>query len=252
MALCLIPSLTWGLIFESDKMEDALPHVQEETWVLIDADNTLIESEMHMGSPQWMKYMRMKIRSIGFDKETGEEALYKFWRFVQHFVPVRLVDPHAVEVIEQLASSNVVTVILTARDPVEMPHTERQMASVGISIPTILLPENTSMPFEGEVSLFENGVIYCGEHTKSQALRAFMQKMGKTPKKVILIDDKREQVHGLAKTMEEMGIEFVGIRFSRADERVRSFNPTIAEVQYCLLPRIVSDEEAEELLSTIN
>ncbi|MBS0605146.1 MAG: DUF2608 domain-containing protein [Verrucomicrobia bacterium] len=247
-ALCLIPSLIWGVIIESDKMEAILPHVEEETWVLIDVDNTLIESSLHMGSAQWREHIRKKARSAGFDKAGTEAVLDKFWLFVQPFIPVRLVDPHAVDLIEGLRSSETVVIVLTARDSYESDHTQKQLASVGVSINNSAFPESAVLQSDA-ISVYEKGVIYCGDNTKSQALLAFMERTGRIPKKVVFIDDKEDQIRGLEKTLEAMGVEFVGIRFSGADERVRSFDPDIADLQFSRLPRIVSDEEAKKLLS---
>src|ERR1043165_239465 len=120
--LCLIPSLIWGLVFESGRLEDLLPHATSETWVLIDADNTLFESALHLGSSQWRKHIRRKALKEGFSVKEAESILDQFWLFVQPFVPVRSVDPKAPSLIDHLQQSKIPVLILTARDPVEQNH----------------------------------------------------------------------------------------------------------------------------------
>lgn len=246
-SLLLVPSLIWGMVFESERMEDVIPHVGEETWVFLDMDNTLIESCQHLGSAQWRSHIRKKAYNCGYSNEETELALDKFWFFVQQFVSVRLVDPHSVSVIEQLKESNTRVFSLTARDAIESVHTQKQLSSVGISLSSNPLPQSVTLPAD-RLALLEQGVIYCGENTKSEALVAFFKEMGRTPKKVILVDDKLDQIEELEKTVEAMGIEFVGIRFNAADKRVLSFDGDIADVQFSYLPKIVTDEDADEML----
>jgi len=74
------------------------------------------------------------------------------------------------------------------------------------------------------------------------------QAIGQMPKKVVFVDDRWDQVENLAEALERLGIEFVGIRFSRADDRVKAFDPAIADLQFSRLPKIISDEEAKEAL----
>jgi hypothetical protein len=46
-----------------------------------------------------------------------------------------------------------------------------------------------------------------------------------------------------------MGVECIGIRFSGADLRVKAFDPHIADMQFSLLPQIISDEEVMQRLA---
>jgi Protein of unknown function (DUF2608) len=48
--------------------------------------------------------------------------------------------------------------------------------------------------------------------------------------------------------VESLGIDYVGIRYGKADERVKSFDPKIADVQLEHFHKILSDEEALHLL----
>jgi FMN phosphatase YigB (HAD superfamily) len=170
--LCLLPSLIWGVVFESNQMEDALPYVEGGTWVLIDVDNTLIEST----------------------------------------------------------------------------HTQKQIGSGAVDL-TNDFPKRFSLPVP-HPGLYERGVIYCGDNPKEEALIAFFQETGCMPEKVIFIDDRPDQVEKLEVRLEKLGIEFVGIRFSGADERVKAFDPAVADLQFSRLPTIISDDEAKKSLDS--
>jgi FMN phosphatase YigB (HAD superfamily) len=246
-ALCLIPSLIWGVTFESNRMEDALPYVGKETWVLIDVDNTLIESSVHLGSAQWRSHIRKKVQDAGYNALECEAILDRFWLFVQPFIPVRLVDPKAPVFIQNIQMAKIPVLALTAREPIELAHTQKQLDSVGVNLINDF-PESFSLPSAYPGS-YERGVIYCGENAKEEALVAFFQEAGLTPKKVIFIDDRWDQVIKLEVELEKLGIEFVGIRFSGADQRVKAFDPAVADLQFSRLPQVVSDEEAIKILS---
>jgi hypothetical protein len=145
-----------------------------------------------------------------------------------------------------LQNSRVPVLILTARDPIEQRHTQKQIDSIQLHLSNDFPEKFTfSSPHPG---LYERGVIYCGDNPKEEALFSFFQYTGRRPKKIIFVDDKQEQVKKVESGVENLGIEFVGIRFSGADERVRSFNPEVADLQFSHLPKIVSDEEAKSLL----
>jgi FMN phosphatase YigB (HAD superfamily) len=250
LSLCLVPSLIWGKIFESARMEDLLPYATPETWVFIDADNTLFESTVHLGSSQWRDHIRKKAIAEGYTTKEAEEILDQFWLFVQPFIPVRSVDPKAPALIERLQKSNISVFVLTAREPIEQKHTQKQIDSIQVHLLSDL-PEKFELP-SPQPSLYENGVIYCGDNSKINVLTAFFQQVGKMPKKIIFVDDRGEQVRKVERGAEKLGIEFVGIRFSGADERVRSFDGQVADIQFCMLPKIMSDEEADNLLHFVN
>lgn len=246
-ALCLIPSLIWGTTFESNQMQDVLSHVQEETWVLIDVDNTLIESSVDLGSAQWREHIRKKAKDAGFGKEESEAILDQFWMFVQPLIPVQSVDPKTPALLHTLRQSKVPVLALTARDCEEFKHTQKQLNSAGISLECdfpVQLSLQTDFP-----ALFEKGVIYCGENTKGEVIAAFFEAAGQKPRKIIFVDDRWEQIKIVEAEVESLSIEFIGIRFSGADEHVKAFDPVVADLQFSQLPKIVSNEEAKEILS---
>lgn len=248
--LCLIPVLLFGQIIESSKIRDVMSHVEEDTWVIIDVDNTLIESSVQFGSPQWREHIHKKARNLGYDKQGAEAVLDQFWFFVQPFVPMRLVDPDTAQVVQELQKSHISVLALTAREPLEASHTSAQLDAVEVSLQTPLFPELLKLSSD-HPALLHKGVIYCGDNTKSEALMAFFNAVGRMPKKIVFIDDKLAQVTELQKTVEEVGIEFVGIRFSATDQRYQSFDGDVADLQFSFLPKIIPDEEARDMLDKI-
>ena len=77
---------------------------------------------------------------------------------------------------------------------------------------------------------------------------AYLKKLDKMPKQIVMIDDKMSHVKNIAETLEPLGISFIGIRYGGADEKVKAFNPKIAEIQLEHFQKILSDEQALHLM----
>lgn len=242
--VCLIPAFIFGEIVESNRMDSVLNYADSDTWVLFDVDNTLIESSMQMGSAQWREHILLKARAAGYDEEGAQGVVDLLWFVSQQFVPVKAVDEQTPDVLEKLKKSNIIALALTARDEVENDHTQLQLNSAGIDLQNDAF--DSSMLFGPEnSSLYENGVIYCGDNSKDVALLAFIQALGRMPKKIVLVDDRLSHLEAIEKALVDLGIEFIGIRFGGADERVKAFDGLIADIQWATLPIVVSDEEAK-------
>src|SRR5581483_3453867 len=99
------------------------------------------------------------------------------------------------------------------------------------------LPNNT---------LYDRGILFGSPHKKkSEVLFTFLGKHSFHPECILFIDDKLHHVEDLARACEEKGIEYYGIRFSAADDHVKSFDADLAEIQWRAFPTILTDEEAE-------
>ncbi|MBA3238763.1 MAG: DUF2608 domain-containing protein [Parachlamydiaceae bacterium] len=69
------------------------------------------------------------------------------------------------------------------------------------------------------------------------------------PQKVLFVDDKLNHVQSLEGPLAELNIDYIGVRYSKADERVQEFDAQIADLQMKHFLKFISDEEAREMLS---
>jgi len=69
---------------------------------------------------------------------------------------------------------------------------------------------------------------------------------------VVFINDKATHLKDVGDAVECLGIPFIGLRYTYSDTRVNSYRPEIADIQWekSTFNRILSDEEAEDLLET--
>ncbi len=161
-------------IIETKCMREVASYVTPKTWIILDVDNTTIESAIQLGTAQWRTHFRQNCRKAGLSKEKTEETLELAWRFVQSLCPVQLVDSETPAILSQLSQKNVQVLFLTARDPLEKETTIRQLESVGISLDGDLLFPKDSFYFANN-SLYDHQVIYCGDTKKEHAFPHFFK-----------------------------------------------------------------------------
>lgn len=250
--LLTVPSLIMGANLETNSLISVLDYVKEDTLFIVDIDNTLIESSQHVGSIQWGDYLAEEYAKEG--GKTYEEVDYfvsDYWCRVQPYIKVRCVDQNTPELFKKLHEKGITVLGLTARRPNEIDYTLQQLASVDIEMTQqILNTFRLDLSFQdGEPCLYDKGILFCTPaHKKSAVLKAFLNQIGYLPKRIIFIDDKLSHVVDLERFAKELDAEYLGIRFSGADGRVKTFNPEVANLQYEFLPALISDEVAEELV----
>lgn len=250
-ALLLMPVSLLGTLMEVDHFEEILPVVDSSTLVLIDLDNTLFEGELMLGSAPWRSYFRKKMQSLSIPEEKQEQMMAVYWDFLQQVVPVRLVDPQASFIIDQLRDEGILVFGFTARDKREMGHTTNQLKALGIhftpfSAPLFDQPENDAA--------FENGVVYCGDFAKTEALAILLNYLQLfdsccAPETVLVMDDHEYHILSLDPIVTAFRLKYIGVRFSGADARTAQYNPAVVEYQWQHLPLLISDTEAETALN---
>jgi hypothetical protein len=252
-AVCVLaPIPLLSTIIESDRIAALQPYAESDTLIFCDIDNTLFESAVQVGSIQWSGYMTKKAEKAGYSANEADEVSDKFWIFAQLFVPVRYVDPETPHVLLALKRAGIRIFGLTARYPIEVGSTKRQLSSLDIDLRSPYYPEDFSVLPLPHPSVYDEGVIYCGSNEKSAALVAFLRKANFFPKRIVFIDDRLHHVKDLERVVTDMGIEFVGIRFSGADAHVKAFDSNIAELQWSHLPEIISDQEASHRIEALS
>jgi hypothetical protein len=168
---------------------------------------------------------------------------------VMAFSQMQLVDPAIPDLLHNMQKSQVPMIGLTKRAPVLATRTLEQLVPLRISF-------SHTANFDGQVVFeelnrteFREGIIFVAQGIdKGAALLAYLHKLEKMPSQIVAIDDKLSHIRDIAGTIEPLGIPFIGIRYAGADEKVRRFNPKIADVQLEHFRRILSDEQALHLM----
>ena len=66
-------------IIESKSICDLIKHIDKETFVLLDIDDTLIKSSRFLGSSQCEEYMIKSFLNAGFDKKQSIDKEEELW-----------------------------------------------------------------------------------------------------------------------------------------------------------------------------
>lgn len=232
-------------ILELDSFEDILKHVSHNTLVLCDIDNTLIEAQQHLGSVQWGDRYAETLIASGTSLAEAELIINDLWFDMLPTIPMRLVDPQGPQVLTQMKAFGAVVIGLTARRPKEAALTHPQLERFGIQFSQ---PLPAHIPLHPQLH-YENGIIFSGEFDKkSEALLKILHHFERPPQRILFIDDKLDNVIDLETAVTNLKIEYIGIRFSKADQRVREYNQDVVDIQWKCLPQFISDEHAHSIL----
>lgn len=245
LILNTVPALLFASIHELDSFSDIDKYVDKETWVICDLDNTLMETTRQLGSTQWADYLTKQLIDSGKSHQETLEIESSIWQKVQPHIAVRPVDPSAPDTIQKWQHNKIVVLGLTARDPNEIQYTHDQLHSIKIDLNKGFLKQNRITLLMKKSAIYDKGIIFCSVHnSKGVTLKHFLYKIGYQPKRIVFIDDKWSHVKDLEKAFHGTNIEYIGVRFSRADDRVKAFHPEHAAIQYQALPQFLSDEDA--------
>ena len=81
---------------------------------------------------------------------------------------------------------------------------------------------------------YRDGIIFCegGINDKGVVLFRILELAGFKPKKIVFVDDKYGHLVSLEQECVERNIPFVGIRYSRFDDKVKLLDPKAVEQEY--------------------
>lgn len=234
-------------IIEAESIEEMVKHISHaDTLVVCDLDNTLIETTIHFGSVQWGEdFIRKLVLGGKSQAEAEEEVKYRWFSILPH-IPMRLIETKTPKVLQDIHQKGIPVFGLTARFPEEVSYTLQRLRQFDLNFNKNYLNCELSLK---HAARFEEGILFCGtKNRKSDALLHFLQQNDLQPRKIIFVDDKLHHLEDLANSLTRTPIEYVGIRFSGSDKRVKGFNAALATIQEKFFPQFISDVMAQEIL----
>ena len=224
-------------IIESPTINVVHEHVKaQDTLVLFDLDETVFEVPGQYVNDFWFTQMVAHAHSLGHTGgEQFEAVTPHYFKRMGEAPPVVPVEAHTAEVIRSLQEKNIPVMGFTARSTEMISSTMQQLSSIGVDFSkTSIMPHNISFPLT-KIAKLHDGVMFCsGLNPKGDALKALLNATTFKPKKIVFIDDKEKNLTTVMKAATDLGIEFIGIRYSGLDEKMKQF---------------VLDEESKALLA---
>lgn len=253
LTLIALPLCLTAEIYEIQSIEelyDFLPDDPDpDLLIIFDIDNTLIEPVQELGTDQWF-YSRLKDHlHNGHDGRAALDKAIREWTAVLNISKMKLVESAAEVIVRDLQKSGYHVMGMTTRGLGMATLTIEQLQHLGIDL-SLHAPheEDFLMRNEGTI-LYRKGILFTSGTHKGEALHRFFDTIDYPAMDVMFINDKLNHLTPVEEMCLREEIGFYGLRYGKTDERVKNFNRDIADVQFKHFGKILSDDEAKELLS---
>lgn len=243
-----------ALITDTNDFSHMFSYHQEDVLYVFDLDNTLIEPAQHLGSCEWFSHhLNHLMENKGLHKQEALSETTSLYIEVQNKTSIRPVDASALELLASMKKKKASMIGLTKRDPRLANRTLEQLAHLQIEFSSTSPIKDGFVVEELGGTLFHEGILFVGQGIeKGPALLSYLKKLKKMPKRIVAIDDRLNHIENIGAAVESIGIDYVGVRYGKTDEKVKTFNPQIANVQLKHFQKILSDEQALHLLKLEN
>lgn len=249
LAFLLCAPLARAEIRETSSMAEALSYAGPNTLVVLDLDNTVMETAQMLGSDPFFGLLVDAAHGLGIQGDDAIQWALERNGLVQPESRVRPVEAQTPEWIQELQARGVRVMGLTSRPGLWAHRTIRQVESLGISLRvTAPIIESSALP-SGQM---QEGIFFLNPgKAKGPAMIEFLHLLGSSPESIVFVDDKASHTKSMEAALSSSTIPHTSFRYGAADERVRAFNPEIARCQWNLFlgsQVFVSDQDALEAI----
>ena len=245
---CMISSITFAEIIETDSIYEAIGNAKPGDLVLLDLDNTVFQLKHMAGTDQWFEHFLKEARNFTDLASLAHETTRSIFIEIHNLTNVHPVEEETPSLIYELQKNNVLAIALTARPLRYLNMTLRQLKELDIDFTRSPIPDVPNQL--SDLAMFHEGVIFTGGSHKGEALTYFLDFARMRPDRVIMVDDKAKNLDDIGYSMNQRKIPTELWRYNRTDADIESFDPHIAKIQVDHLHtgRVISDHEARLLL----
>ncbi|GGI89032.1 DUF2608 domain-containing protein [Legionella impletisoli] len=235
-------------IFESHVIKDILKHVHYNSYVLFDLDNTVMQSQIELGSDQWFEYLLRHTLSQISDPNLAATMVFAIYNEIQKIVKTTVVEQSTIKLIQAFQDIGLPVIAITARGKCLHEPTVRQLKDCQIDFSYSKSIPHASFSFQIDTSssaaeaFYADGIIFCSGKNKGQCLNAFWDRVNASPKNIIMTDDKKKSLVQVNEMAQSRGIRFVGSRYGFLDEKVSRFDANKALEQMGAICRYLPEE----------
>lgn len=240
-----LPFFGEAKIIETAHIADVVPFIDQDTWFLVDLDNTLFEGAQALGHANWFYDEVQERMQKGMSKEEAIRDFYPNWIKTQKACRVKPLEADFVPTLISLQNRGITLMGLTHRQPLVADSTVKQVSSLGFDF-NKTAPSNETFTIPAKhPTLYLQGILFVNDsNEKGKIFLPFLSIINQKPNKVIFIDDKRKNVEELEAALNKMGIEYIGIYYTAIEHVKPVYNREIAQFQYHFLDQIMSNEAA--------
>ncbi len=233
--------------YEIKQMKEILNYVDRDTLVVFDIDNTIAESAQTIGSVQWQENEVEKAKAAGLPAHQALERSLRKFIAVNYVGEMRPVESTTPALIHHLQKRSAGVMALTAR-PVELlARTRYLLGKMGIDLSLARPINGNYQTLVKEQAIYSKGILAVGAtNDKGEMLKWLIQQNGFVGfKKVVFVDDKAKYTASISTALDQLGVANDVFRYGSADQRVKSFDPALANEQteyFEVTGKIRSDE----------
>ena len=212
-------------ILECASISEVLPLIDQDTWLLLDLDNTLFQSSQAYGHLDWLHDEEAQLVERGLTPVEAFLSMCPQWKLVQNELSMIPVEQALVDTLLKLQTQGVRALGLTHRESYLADVTLEHLNRLNIDF---LRTAPTSDPFTfiaAEKVLYQGGVLFV--HTfndKGKVFRSFLEKIGHRPNKIVFLDDKLKNVEQMADMAASENISFHGIYYTAIHHTPRIYS----------------------------
>ncbi len=248
--LIVCSSIAYSQIFEIKKFEEIKNHLTPDSLILLDIDDTLILPVQMLGSDVWFEHRLQHLLDNGMAKDAALPQAVDEWCFLRLLSDMELIEQNTPQVLLNLQKLKYPIMGLTIQRIQLCDKTPRHLLQNGIALEKTA-PYGTDLYFpEPNRTFYHKGILFTCGGNKGQALFSFLRRIGYSPKRIVFVDDKENNLRELEKEAEKQNILFVGLRYAGADSRKTAFDKKVADYQFknSSLRDLISDAEARKSL----
>lgn len=221
----------------------------DQSLVIFDIDRViLIETDPYERGHRQERKEANTISSLFYKKSKISQSLSPeerdyLWSIYVRNLSESLIDPSLPSIITALQTKGIKVIALTrfmTGKAGNVPHVEEiridRLAQLGIhfgrsfkSNPTISF---TQFNFQGRIPIFKNGMLFTSfACSKGELLTAFFKAMQWYPDKVIMFDDKKDNLVSVHDALTPLHIPFTGYHYLKANKLPSFFDKKYTELQ---------------------
>jgi len=247
-------------LLDTNTFADVLKHVDADTLLLLDIDETLLVSTCVLNSSAWWSYIFAKFEESALPDAKLFPLLKRLLNIVLEKVPFKPIEESTPGLLRDLQRQGVAMLGITSRShtTIFVPRsdlvTKRHLEGAGIVLDERNFRDRYGIDGESVPAEMKHGVLFAGgSRLKGHALQKLLNAAKSKPGKAVMIDDVREQLESVGASALAMGIGFTGLRYGRSDDNVNFElqHAWISDIQLQTLleeGRVLSDAEARELI----
>lgn len=254
-ACVFLSSSAQSEIFETEKIADVFNHASEEnTLFLFNISDTLYIPSNTLASNLWRLYFAEQTAKMITDPIDANIYINQIKNLIVSNIPKIAAESDTSQLINKLQNNKQPVLGITRKQMATAyadnfgEITYKHLLSIGIDLKKTL--DYLTLSDNQDIYSFNYGIIFTNKLPEGPVLHSFMTRMPSMPNKVVMIDNSYESLESTRAAVEELGINFIGIRYSRYDDSQKNFDPdlgTIQFLQYMKDGTIISDHEANQV-----